>query len=113
MSFNAENLLENSSDSESIDHLKNDTSRLNVSITEVEKFCVNWGECYKDLKMVNTCSVDNFLTLISLHLNEIQELLARFKIPINGNMKKILAYIGMFKFDSLIITEYLYDLSSI
>ena len=102
-SFNDDDLLEvvDSSDSESIDHLINDTCRLNVSITEVEKLCVNWGGCYKDIKMVNTCSVDNFLTLISLHLNEIQEVLARFKIPINENMKKILAYIGMLKFDSL------------
>ena len=103
MSPNDENLLEvvDSSDSETIDHLINATSRLNVSITEVEKFCVNWGGSYKDIKMVNTCSVDNFLTLISLHLNEIQEVLARFKISINDNIKRILAYIGMLKFDSL------------
>ena len=50
--------------------------------------------------MVNTCSVDNFLTLISLHLNEIQEFLARYKIPINNDMKIILEYIDMLKFDS-------------
>ena len=103
MSSNDENLLEvvDSSDSETIDHLINATSRLNVSITEVEKFCVTWGGSYKDIKLVNTCSVDNFLTLISLHLNEIQEVLAKFKILINDNIKRILAYIGMLKFDSL------------
>ena len=90
MSSNDENLLEvvDSSNSETIDHLINATSRLNVSITEVEKFCVNWGGSYKDIKMVNTCSVDNFLTLISLHLNEIQKVLARFKIPINVTLRE-------------------------
>lgn len=51
--------------------------------------------------MVNTCSVNNFLTLISLHLNEVKEVLDRLKIPINKNIKKILSYIGMLKFDSL------------
>ena len=103
MSFNDDDLLEvvDSSDSESIEPPHKRHIRLNVSITEVEKLCVNWGGCYKDIKMVNTCSVNNFLTLISLHLNEIQEVLSRFKIPINENMKKILAYIGMLKFHSL------------
>ena len=42
MSFNYENLLQvvESSDGEFVDHLKNDPSRLNVSISEVEKLCV-------------------------------------------------------------------------
>ena len=73
MSFNDENLLQvDSSDDEFIDRLINDTSRLSVSITEVEKFCVNWGGYYKDIKMVNTCSVDNFLDFTAQKIESYQ-----------------------------------------
>ena len=32
-----------------------------------EHHCVDWGGDYEDTKLVNTCSIDNFITLISLH----------------------------------------------
>ena len=51
--------------------------------------------------MINTCSVDNFLTLINLHLSQIQEVLTSREIPINDNMKNILTCIGSLKFNSL------------
>ena len=47
------------SDSESLHYLINDTSRLSVSFTEIEQFCISWGGCYKGINMSNTCSINN------------------------------------------------------
>ena len=90
-----------SSDSESLDDLIIGMGRSNVSFADLEQFCVSWGGCYQGVNMCNTCSIDNFLTLISLHLYQLQRLLISLETTIKDDLRKILAYIHTMKFDSL------------
>ena len=75
--------------------------RINVYFADLEQFCVSWGGCYQGVYMCNTCSVDNFITLISLHLYQLQRLLKWLETEIIDELRKILANIHTMKFDSL------------
>ena len=93
-----------SSDSEPLDNLDVDwmgRDRMNVSFADLEQFCVSWRGCYQGVNICNTCSVDNFLTLISLHLYQLQRLLMWLGTTIKDDLRKILTYIHTMKFDSL------------
>ena len=67
----------------------------------LNSFCVSWGGCYQGVYMCNTCSVDNFTTLISLHLYQLQKLLKWLETEVPVDLRKILANIHTMKFDSL------------
>ena len=70
--------------------------------SDLETLCVDWGGEYMNSKLVNTCPLDNFITLMSLHLPALMKSLkclhTEQKCEESGNM---LADISQKKFDSL------------
>ena len=42
--------------------------RSDLGFLDLETLCVDWGGGYMNTKLVNTCPLDNFITLMSLHL---------------------------------------------
>ena len=67
----------------------------------VEDICVTWGGHYNGVELVNTCSIDNFITLLSLHQAEI---LAAFDLTgefPNSTLQFIFSMIQERSFDKL------------
>ena len=44
---------------------------LSTPQASIEEMCATWGGHYDGVKLVNTCSIDNFVTLLSLHRDAI------------------------------------------
>ena len=88
---NTEYLEVNSSDSEQQDNTETvHKNRESWFYTEVERMC-----------HVCTCSIDNFMTLISLNLQKVQKLLILLEIQIDDDLIKMIYYIQIKKFDQL------------
>ena len=53
--------------------------------SQLEPLCAKWRGNYRYTKLVNTCPIDNFITLISLHINPIRSALicTTSVVPIN------------------------------
>ena len=96
--FNDNILDTDSSDSEP---LIMDTGRLSIPFAEIEQYFASWGGCYKGINLCNTSNVDNFITLISLRLHELQRILTWLEITIQDDLRKIISDILKLKFDSL------------
>ena len=99
---NTEYLEVNSSDCEQQDSMETvDKNRESWFYTEMERMCVSWGGDDQGINLCNTCSIDNFLTLISLNLQKVQKLLILLEIQMDDDLIKMIYYIQMKKFNQL------------
>ena len=77
-------------------------SNLAVSFQKsLNELCVGWNASYEGKKLVNTCSIDNFITLISLHFDSILSTLHYLHVDIEGKLDEFLSLIRQKKFDEL------------
>ena len=77
------------------------TNSLSLQFSTLEHHCVDWGGDYKDTKLVNTCSIDNFITLISLHFQELITSLKSLRAILKCDLRDMLADIQARNFNSL------------
>ena len=73
---------------------------INCSSESLEEYCAAWGGEYNGIRFVNTCPVDNFITLFSLHL---QTLLSSVKLTsaISPNIEIIFQMVNTKNFNQL------------
>ena len=77
-------------------------SNLDVLVEKkLDAFCVTWSASYDGNRLVNTCSIDNFITLISLHSESIFSTLDYLHVAIEGKLAEFLPLIRQRKFDEL------------
>ena len=78
-----------------------EVSDLALSFSQLEPLCVEWGGNYIQTKLVNTCPINNFITLISLHINPIRSALRYLPTKANSALSDFLTNIQQRNFDSL------------
>ena len=66
-----------------------------------EDNCVTWGGHYDGVELVNTCSIDNFITLLTLHKVKILEAFELTGEPPNSTIQSIFSMIDERDFDKL------------
>ena len=71
------------------------------SFLQLETLCVEWGGDYKDTQLVNTCPIDNYITLISLHINPIRSAFRYLQTKMSNELSDFFTKIQLGKFDSL------------
>ena len=70
--------------------------------TDLEDLCVIWGGQFEGIELVNTCPVDNFITLQSLHSYQISEALRLSDVsPTTSFQTTMLSHIEHREFDEL------------
>ena len=69
--------------------------------SQLETLCVEWGGEYKDTQLVNTCPIDNFITLISLHISPIRSAFGYLQTTMNNELRDFFTKIQLGEFDSL------------
>ena len=62
---------------------------------------MEWGGEYKDTQLVNTCPIDNFITLISLHIGPIRSAFGYLQTTMNNELRDFFTKIPLGEFDSL------------
>ena len=66
-----------------------------------EDNCITWGGHYDGVELVNTCSIDYFITLLTLHKVKILEAFELTGEPPNSTIKSIFSMIDERDFDKL------------
>ena len=61
--------------------------------TDLEDLCVIWGGQFEGIELVNTCPVDNFITLLSLHSYQISEALRLSDVSPTNSLQTMLSHI--------------------
>ena len=69
--------------------------------TDLEDLCVIWGGQFEGIGLVNTCPVDNFITLLSLHSYQISEALRLSDVSQTNSLQTMLSHIEHREFDEL------------
>ena len=59
----------------------------------MEDLCVDWGGEYNRIKLVSTCSIDNFITILSLHLKTILESLELASTSISEDLGRVIVMV--------------------
>ena len=67
----------------------------------LEDLCVSWGGYCHGIELVNTCSVDNFITLLSLHINSIFTAFELIRFSPNLLLENILSLIHTLQFNKV------------
>ena len=67
----------------------------------LEEACVTWGGHCDAIELVNTCSVDNFITLLSLHKSALINALDHISCSLNDSLRTTLSLIQDRRFDQL------------
>ena len=68
---------------------------------KLNAFCVTWSASYEGNKLVNTCSIDNIITLISLYSESIFFTLDYLHVATEGKLAELFSLIRQRKFDEL------------
>ena len=76
-------------------------SDLIPSLSQLETLCISWGGEHTGTQLVNTCPIDNFITLISLHNNPIQSVFGYLQTKMSNELRDFLTRIQLGKFDSV------------
>ena len=66
-----------------------------------EDMCVTWGGHLDGIELVNTCSIDNFITLLNLHHDTISEALELLQCSPSLPFRNALSLINTRRFDQL------------
>ena len=76
-------------------------SDLVLSHSQLETLCVAWGDEYTGTQLVNTCPIDNFISLISLYINPIRSVFGYLQTKMSNELSDFLTRIQLGKFNSL------------
>ena len=71
------------------------------SLSQLETLCVLWGGEYNGTQLINTRSIDNFLTLISLQIDPIRSAFGYLQKELGTEVNEFLTKIQLGKFDLL------------
>ena len=71
------------------------------SQTIFEEMCATWGGHYDGVKLINTCSIDNFITLLSLHKEAILTAFDLTGESPNSTLRSIFSMVNEQNFDKL------------
>ena len=71
------------------------------SLSQLETLCIVWGGEYNGTQLINTCSIDNFLTLISLQIDPIRSAFGYLQKELGTEVNEFLTKIQLGKFDLL------------
>ena len=71
------------------------------SQTIFEEMCATWGGHYDGVKLINTCSIDNFITLLSLHKEAILTAFDLTGESPNSTLRSIFSMVDEQNFDKL------------
>ena len=67
----------------------------------LEDSCVTWDGQIEGNELVNTCPVDNFITLLNLHPHKVSEALRLANVSPSQRLQTMLSHITFRKFDEL------------
>ncbi|KAI6659404.1 KRAB-A domain-containing protein 2-like [Oopsacas minuta] len=95
------NILEKSSHCYSLNVHLGEILDLAPSLTQLETLCVMWGGEYNGIQLINTCPIDNFLTLISLQIDPIGAAFGYLQKELGTEINEFLTKIQLGKFDLL------------
>ena len=71
------------------------------SDNSLEDLCVTWGGYVHGIELDNTCPMDNFVTLLSLHKDALLTTFELIHYSPNSQLKNILSLIGTRQFDQV------------
>ena len=67
----------------------------------LEDNCVTWGGEYNRMTLVNTCSVDNLITALSLHMQILSNSIKLASISISPDLQRIIQMVKSRRFNEL------------
>ena len=67
----------------------------------LEDSCVTWGGQFEGNELVNTCPVDNFITLLNLHSHKVSSALRLANVSPSQRLQTMLSHITSREFDEL------------
>ena len=67
----------------------------------LEDNCVTWGGEYNGMTLVNTCSVDNLITALSLHMQTLSNSIKLASISISPDLQRIIQMVKSRRFNEL------------
>ena len=78
------------------------TEFLSTSASQsLEDRCVVWGGEYNEIKLLNTCPLDNIITVMSLHLQTIFQSIKLTSTSVSPDLQAIIQMIQKRKFNAL------------
>lgn len=81
--------------------LPNETEMKDLKSLSLESRCVSWGGNYKEITFVNTCPLDNFITVLSLHLNALLNSIKLSSTSFSLDIQSIIRLVEAQNFDEL------------